>query len=111
MTDTITPGVTAIPDLTDWRACDAARRRLWEELRPANKARLFDVLAAASITSVIVSFDGYGDSGQIERIEARRGDDLADLPDNEVEIVTAEWGVPEPQASMMTLAAAIEHLA
>ena len=31
---------------------------------------MFDALARAGITSVIVQFDGYGDSGQIESVEA-----------------------------------------
>ena len=35
---------------------------------------MFDALAAAGITLIVVTFDGYGDSGQIENIEAKAGD-------------------------------------
>ena len=35
-------------------------------LRPGNKDRLFDGLMAARITHVTVTFDGSGDSGQID---------------------------------------------
>lgn len=48
-----------------------ARRRA--ELRGENKIDLFNALEAAGIARVIVEFDGYGDSGQIESIQA---DDL-----------------------------------
>jgi hypothetical protein len=50
------------------------------KLLPANKTALFDALAAASITVVVVTFDGYGDSGQIENIEAKAGDEIVPLP-------------------------------
>ena len=54
--------------------------RLDAELRPANKAAVFDALTAAGLTIVTVRFDGYGDSGQIEDIEAKAGDDVVALP-------------------------------
>ena len=38
-------------------------------LRPANKAAVFAALAGAGIAAVNVTFDGCGDSGQIESIE------------------------------------------
>ncbi|OZA04478.1 MAG: hypothetical protein B7Y02_16365, partial [Rhodobacterales bacterium 17-64-5] len=44
------------------------------ELRPANKDRLFDALTAAGISHVTVTFDGEGDSGQIESIAAWSGE-------------------------------------
>ena len=42
----------------------AARDRLEAELLPANKTAIFDALASAGIVSVVVFFDGGGDSGQ-----------------------------------------------
>jgi hypothetical protein len=42
----------------------------------ANKAAVFDALAAAGITYVEVTFDGYGDSGQIESVIAYSGNEL-----------------------------------
>ena len=44
----------------------AAVAALQAEVLPSNKQALFDALAVAGIRCVVVSFDGYGDSGQIE---------------------------------------------
>ncbi len=63
-----------------------------QKLRDRNKTVLFDALAAAGISHVIVSFDGYGDSGQIESLEAKAGDDTVDLPEAQVTVAIAEWG-------------------
>lgn len=61
-----------------------ARFREWEaraaHLLPDNKARLFVVLASAGITRVIVTFDGGGDSGQIEDIAPFRADEQVEMP-------------------------------
>jgi len=73
MTDTSTTVASAAsvsPDYSVYLAREAERDRLDAELLPANKAALFEALAAAGIVTVVVSFDGYGDSGQIEAIEA-----------------------------------------
>jgi hypothetical protein len=48
--------------------------------RPANKAVVFAALAGTGVATVAVSFDGYGDSGQIESIEAR---DAANCPSSD----------------------------
>jgi hypothetical protein len=50
------------------------------QLRPGNKDRLFDGLMAAGITHVTVTFDGAGDSGQIESIGAWSGETAVDFP-------------------------------
>ena len=52
--------------------CDGATRQ--------NKTVVFDALAAAGITEVMVEFDGYGDSGQIQSIAAYTGDSEVELP-------------------------------
>ena len=58
-----------------------------------NRATLFAALAAVGITSIAVSFDGSGDSGQIENIEAKMGDVQVDLPNPPVELAKPEaWG-------------------
>jgi uncharacterized membrane protein len=71
------------PSGFDWQACQAqerARARLAAEALVSNKTALFDALAAAAIATVTVRFDGYGDSGQIEEIDARAGDFTTALP-------------------------------
>src|SRR3546814_15576395 len=78
----------------DWAivtAQSAAREALATALLPVNKTALFGVLAAAAVTTVVVSFDGYGDSGQIERVEARAGDDVVALPAITVTQAPALW--------------------
>ena len=52
----------------------AERSARIDELRPANRDRLFEGLSAAGITHVTVTFDGEGDSGQIESIAAWAGE-------------------------------------
>lgn len=56
---------------------------------PMNKAALIAALAAGGATHVVVIFDGCGDSGQIEEIEARNGDNPIALPTGTVAMVRA----------------------
>lgn len=65
--------------------CDGATRQ--------NKTVVFDALAAAGITEVMVEFDGYGDSGQIQSIAAYTGDSEVELPTTSVTFhdVTRVW--------------------
>ena len=86
-----TPSVAIRPDYEHYLAQHAARARLESECRPANKAALFDTLAAAGITMVVVTFDGYGDSGQIESIDARTADAEATLPDATITLADPLW--------------------
>jgi len=79
--------------------------------RATNKAALFAALATAGVTQVIVTFDGYGDSGQIEGVDARAGDEPIALPDPTVPFLSAEWGASEPVSRDLPLGEAIEHLA
>jgi hypothetical protein len=52
----------------------------------ANKEPVFDALAAANITRVVIAFDGFGDQGQIESTEAFAADDTkVELPPGTVE--------------------------
>ena len=96
---------------SDWDAKRAAQDRLHAELQSQNQAALFDVLAAAGVTHIIVTFDGYGDSGQIENIEAKTGDAVVAMPGCEVEIAEAIWDQPEPNRFSVRIADAIERLA
>ena len=104
-------------DLSTWQANCAAQQKLREDIRHRNKAALFDALAAAAVTRVVVSFNGYGDSGQVENIEATAGGVPVALPGGEIEILTLPWAwgesepVAEPDRSTLTVAGAIEQLA
>jgi hypothetical protein len=81
-----------------------------EEIRAANKTVLFDLLAAAGIETLTVLFDGYGDSGQIERfdIEAREG--TIPLPLDRIEVACTTWENPAIERQTQTVQEAVETL-
>lgn len=107
-----TPPVTPIPDCTDFLLRYQAFEARAAELHPANKAALFAVLRNADISKVIVRFDGYGDSGQIEEITAFGADGTeCPLPDLPVTIRKIYFGQDEPETLSEPLAEAIETLA
>jgi hypothetical protein len=76
-----------------------------------DKAAVMNTLAAAGITSVVVTFDGNSDSGQIDSVVAYSGEVTVELPTTQVVMQeesdddeTAQHGTPIP------LAEAIETL-
>jgi hypothetical protein len=99
------------PQLSDWEIKAAAQAKLEAELFTLNKAALLNALALAGVTRVVVSFDGYGDSGQIENVEAQAGDDPVTMPGAAIEIAETVWDQPEPKRSSVSIAAAVESLA
>ena len=103
MTELTTTTPDPATSLSDWERKRAEHERRSAELRPRNKTTVFDVLAAAGVTVVVVTFDGYGDSGQIENIEAKAGDEVAALPSGEVDITSAVWGEVEFDRTTMTV--------
>jgi len=108
--DTPTPDST--PDTASWLAQQQAHARLSESIRPENKAVLFEALTQVGITTVLVEFDGYGDSGQIEDISAHAGPNIAvNLPECNVEIARVEYGSLEIVRETYTVKKAIERLA
>ena len=54
------------PDFNEYEAKSSAFAALRAQIFPDNKRMLFEVLASAGIDTVVVEFDGCGDSGQIE---------------------------------------------
>ncbi len=68
-----------------YAARHAAIAALEAELLPGNKAVLLAALTRASIISVMTTFDGSGDSGQIEQIDAFGvGDAIVPLPETAI---------------------------
>ncbi len=110
MTELLSIEPTLAAPEPDWETKRAEHERRDAELRPVNKTVVFDALAAAGITIVVVAFDGYGDSGQIENVEAKASEALVSLPSVEVEIASAVWDQTEPERTAMTLHDAIERL-
>ena len=111
MTESLDTSSSVNVPLSDLEIKRAAQDRLHDALHPGNKAALFDALAAAGVTLVVVTFDGYGDSGQIENIEVKAGDTVIDMPTGETEIATAVWDQAEPDRSRISINDAIEQLA
>lgn len=111
MTDTPDMPPNAEAPFSDWEAKAAARAKLEAELFAINKTALLNALALAGVTHVTVSFDGYGDSGQIENVEVRAGDDEAIMPAATIEIAESVWDEPEPKWSSVSIASAVESLA
>ena len=99
------------PDVDGFLARYAAYEERAAALRPVNKAILFAALAAAGASIVTVTFDGVGDSGQIENVEAKAGDELVKLPCVEIELAVAQLHDDEPDRLVQPLAEAIETLA
>lgn len=76
-----------------------------------NKAAVFDALAKAGISVVTIAFDGYGDSGQVEDIQATVQDAPVALPSDQIEYEHIRWGETEPSRSSCSLRHALEDLA
>jgi len=93
-----------------WQQQEREYERIASELLIANKTALFDALAAAGITTVLVNFDGYGDSGQVERIEASAGDEDCALPPVDIDVASAQWGIAAILRQPKPVCEAIETL-
>jgi len=70
---------------------DARYRAAAAKANALNKTVVFDALAAAGVTSVTITFDGEGDSGQIESITAHTGSQEAHVPVTALTVYKAEW--------------------
>jgi hypothetical protein len=77
-----------------------------------NKTAVFGVLTAAGITEVAVTFDGYGDSGQIEAINTYIGETEVELPKSPLTIHEFQFdkGIKSMRAVEQPLAEALGTL-
>jgi len=90
----------------------AAYRALAAEILPANKQTLFDALAAAGIVLVVAAFDGCGDSGQIDSLEAfDAGNSPVALPATSITVRTVTFETPSVADTSPSVAEFIETLA
>ena len=62
------------------------RRALQPGVNAHNKSAIFSALSACDVTSIVVTFDGYGDSGQLDEPCYFRGDEAVEEPALQVEI-------------------------
>jgi hypothetical protein len=110
MTD-MTNTTTALCQTADGDAADDTETRQEAALFGMNKAAIFHVLAQARITRAVAIFDGYGDSGQIERIEVYAGDETASLPTVEIEFIEVGSHTGDVNRQSVSIATAIENMA
>jgi hypothetical protein len=93
--------------LADQAARDAAEGAL----HARNKEVLFDGLRHVGIGCILVSFDGSGDSGQIESIEARNdADKSVTLPAAHITFAGIDWQSGAPTERRLHLESAVEEL-
>lgn len=106
------PTVTPVHfDYAAWFAEDAKRRAAFAEELVNLKANLFDTLEDRGIVLVTVTFDGCGDSGQIEDVSAVDEHGSVDLTGITLPQPNCQaGGSPEPDAPGL-VANAIETLA
>jgi hypothetical protein len=85
-------------------------RKAQAEANERNKALVFDVLAAAGITTVTAKFDGEGDQGQLDAVTARAGDKEVSLPATPVTIHQSCWPKETLTTTEQPLSEAVETL-
>ena len=98
--------------MTDYDRKWSAFRQRQAELLPANKAALFAALAEAGIHTVVVAFDGCGDSGQMEStagFDARS--ETVEIPEVEIEMRSVTFETGEITVTSTGLREAIETMA
>jgi hypothetical protein len=102
--------VCATSTLADYLAREAAHHARSTALRAGNKQALLAALAAAGVANLTVSFDGYGDSGQIESVDARRAEGSEVPLSNSVTVQfrAADWDAEEAKERILPLDEAVE---
>ncbi|PZQ96203.1 MAG: hypothetical protein DI533_17365 [Cereibacter sphaeroides] len=104
------PMPTRTIDLAAIFRVEAEQRACRDALLPGNKDRLFDGLVTAGITHVAVTFDGYGDSGQIESVEAWNGETGVEFLATEIAYAALTWDKREVEMRQLLLEAVVEQL-
>jgi len=63
------------------------------------------------ITTIVVTFDGEGDSGQVESVEVRIGESDADLPDVQITMLDPKYDGSSIAETRLSVREGIEALA
>ena len=100
------------PDYAAYDAKVKAMAALEAEVLPSNKAALFEALAAAGIHTVTISFDGSGDSGQIESIDGSDADnEPVELPEAKIDFKGVQFEGPSVVDEQRTAHEIVEAMA
>ncbi|MER9580978.1 DUF6878 family protein [Mesorhizobium sp. M0276] len=89
----------------------AAYRVLCAKMRAPNRAALFEALAAARISHVIVTLDPDDDDGRIEQLALIAHDRSTQLPLGPIALSIPQWGLPDPIPLELSIPHAIERMA
>jgi hypothetical protein len=112
-TDEKTPAAEAWTEIAtahDWMAQANAYAARKEAIFPANRAAIFDAMERHGIDSVLISFDGSGDSGQIESVAAMP-ETAPTLSSLKLQQKDARWESDAIETVEIDLRAALENLA
>ena len=83
------------PDFVAYEQKCAAAAALRADALPLNKSALFAALAAAAIQTVVIEFDGCGDSGQLENITGLDAENAEiPLPEENIEMREVQFEGP-----------------
>ncbi|MGB9069419.1 MAG: DUF6878 family protein [Candidatus Acidiferrales bacterium] len=96
--------------MSDFAADYALHLKTVAETNAFNKTVIFDALSPAGITSITVTFDGCGDSGQIDDITAYSGEQQTEFPATKVTLRVTSWGQPKMIDRESLLSEAVEDL-
>jgi hypothetical protein len=107
----VAPAPEISSELARIMADQAERDAAEVALHARNKEALFDGLRHVGIAHVLVSFDGSGDSGQIESIEAwSDADQSVTLPAAQITFAGIDWQSGAPTERLLRLESAAEEL-
>ncbi len=100
------------PDFVAYERKCAAASALRADALPLNKSALFDALAAAAIQTVVIEFDGCGDSGQLENITGLDAENAEiPLPEENIEIREVQFEGPSISVVKRAVRDVLETLA
>ena len=111
LTGRAVPAPETSSELSRILADQAGRDAAEVALHARNKEVLFDGLRHVGIAHVLVNFDGSGDSGQIESIEARNdADQSVPLPAAQITFAGIDWQSGATTERRLSLEGAVEEL-
>ena len=95
--------------MQDWAAPANEYAARKQAIHPENRAAIFDALERHGIEAVTMTFDGYGDSGQIGEISVTAGTEH-DLAAIKIEQKRADWHADAIETVTVALRTAIEDI-
>jgi hypothetical protein len=84
--------------------------RATAEANRLNKIIIFDALAKAQITHVVVGFDGEGGQSRMDRAVARNDEKLVEFPEVTLSLFIADFDYTELGVGELSLQEGVEHI-